>query len=603
MPAAPLDEQKFFGSFFQKRTDFFFEKKKQKTFARLEPTLGQIPLVVAVSGHRFLDPAAWESLEAAVGRVLDELAAAHPDMPLLMLNALADGADRMAARVALAAGVRLHAVLPMTRDEYRRDFDAESAAEYDAILDDPRVEWFELPHLGSRQGDAAQALLSRVLQYEQLAVFLAQNSHVLLAIWNGQEGGEPGGTSQVVALKRADRNAQHYDRRIRIGRFEHPLDMAEPGPVHHIGAANCKAGNDRAVQGVVAGGHRVLWPEGADHRRRYDAACAQIAAFNIEVRRLPAAARAQVARCMHGLLPDAVADAAPIGIRRLRAAFGASDYLAQKFQTRSRLVLRLFAFLALAVIASQAFVTDDVWSSEALAIYFGAILSAWMLHWLASARAWQTKFQDYRALAEALRVQFFWALADSAEQVTDSYLRNHADALAWIRFALDGIVSGTRDHVRLYRMDDPLDPVAAERLRLYWFERQSAYFSRQIQRTQSVVRVVHVLAYVSLGVAAAVALLLIGEHARPGLLAQPWRRLAPQVMALAPGIAAAVLYLIEKNALEPQVARYRHALATFGRTRGAVLTYRVIHDLGRDALAENAEWLMLHRDRVIKPLT
>jgi hypothetical protein len=32
---APAQEQEFLGSFFQERTDFFFEKKKQKTFARL----------------------------------------------------------------------------------------------------------------------------------------------------------------------------------------------------------------------------------------------------------------------------------------------------------------------------------------------------------------------------------------------------------------------------------------------------------------------------------------------------------------------------------------------------------------------------------------
>ncbi len=568
-----------------------------------QPHAGRIPLVIAVSGHRFLDPAAVPVIEATVRRVLADLAHAHPDIPLLILDAMADGADRLVARVALAAGIRVHAVLPMQRAEYRQDFDDESAAEFDRMLRDPLVDWFELPHLSQVPGESASPDMSRVLQYEQLAVFLAQNSHVLLAIWNGKEAGEPGGTSQVVALKRDDGTGPRYDPRIQIGRFEHPLDLAEPGPVHHIGAANCKAGNDPTVFGVASGAHRVLWPHGADHRRRFEAACAQIAEFNTEVGRIGTHQHARLTDGMRGLLPDSVAASLSPGLLRLREAFGASDHLAQKFQRRSRLVLWLFALLALTVLASQAFVTDKFWSGTALAIYFGALLSAWLLHWFASAQRWQTKFQDYRALAEALRVQFFWALADSPAQVTDSYLRNHADALSWIRFALDGIVAAARDRLNFHPLDEELDAVASSRLRTHWLDRQNAYFDRHIKRTKATVRIVHATAYLFLGIAAAVALLLSAEHIRPGMLIEPWRRLAPQIMTLAPGIAAAVLYLIEKNALEPQVQRYRHARAMFRRTKGAVLTYRIIHDLGRDALAENAEWLMMHRDRVIKPLT
>jgi hypothetical protein len=48
-----------------------------------------------------------------------------------------------------------------------------------------------------------------------------------------------------------------------------------------------------------------------------------------------------------------------------------------------------------------------------------------------------SRFQDYRALAEALRVQVFWAAA-TPEAVADSYLRKQSGELGWIQFALRG---------------------------------------------------------------------------------------------------------------------------------------------------------------------
>ena len=49
---------------------------------------------------------------------------------------------------------------------------------------------------------------------------------------------------------------------------------------------------------------------------------------------------------------------------------------------------------------------------------------------------YQNKHQDYRALAEALRIQFFWQVADLPDAVVDHYLRKQRGALEWIRSAL-----------------------------------------------------------------------------------------------------------------------------------------------------------------------
>ena len=49
---------------------------------------------------------------------------------------------------------------------------------------------------------------------------------------------------------------------------------------------------------------------------------------------------------------------------------------------------------------------------------------------------YQNKHQDYRALAEALRIQFFWHVAGVPAKVVDHYLRKQRGALEWIRNAL-----------------------------------------------------------------------------------------------------------------------------------------------------------------------
>jgi hypothetical protein len=51
---------------------------------------------------------------------------------------------------------------------------------------------------------------------------------------------------------------------------------------------------------------------------------------------------------------------------------------------------------------------------------------------------WQNRFQDYRALAEAMRVQVFWGLAATPVGASDNYLRQQSGELGWIQFALRG---------------------------------------------------------------------------------------------------------------------------------------------------------------------
>ncbi|HVR30670.1 MAG TPA: hypothetical protein VMS86_14200, partial [Thermoanaerobaculia bacterium] len=142
-----------------------------------------------MTGHRRL--AHPELAEAGISEALERLARWRPGWPLEVLSGLAEGADRLAAEVALGRGdARLVAILPLPLAQYRRDFvSAASRADIDRLLA-RAAERIELP-----AGPRPQV-------YEALGEELLRRADALLAVWDGGPG-ERGGTAAVVARARA----------------------------------------------------------------------------------------------------------------------------------------------------------------------------------------------------------------------------------------------------------------------------------------------------------------------------------------------------------------------------------------------------------------
>jgi hypothetical protein len=74
-----------------------------------------------------------------------------------------------------------------------------------------------------------------------------------------------------------------------------------------------------------------------------------------------------------------------------------------------------------------------------LGLYLAAVMGPSLVYLLVvRGRQWQGRYQDYRALAEGLRVQFFWAASGLPFAVSDNYLPHQTGTLGWIRLALRG---------------------------------------------------------------------------------------------------------------------------------------------------------------------
>lgn len=185
---------------------------------------GPLPIVVGVTGHRDLRSQDVEPLAARVRGVMRDLLTRHPHSPVIVLTPLAEGADRLVARVGLELGLRLIVPLPFAKELYEEDFEGPSLAEFRSLLAQAEG-WFELPLAEgvSVKGVAARED-DRTEQYAAVGVFVAQHSHVLLALWDGAAGAF-GGTGSIVGFRL--RGAPT--------RFASATGGgSDAGPVHHI---------------------------------------------------------------------------------------------------------------------------------------------------------------------------------------------------------------------------------------------------------------------------------------------------------------------------------------------------------------------------------
>jgi len=107
---------------------------------------------------------------------------------LEILSALAEGADRLVAKIALSQpDTTMVAVLPLARDDYLADFsEATSKLEFETLL------------AASRLVEAMPPAPSREAAYDQAGRWIVEHSDVLVALWDGDQARGRGGTAEIV---------------------------------------------------------------------------------------------------------------------------------------------------------------------------------------------------------------------------------------------------------------------------------------------------------------------------------------------------------------------------------------------------------------------
>jgi hypothetical protein len=554
----------------------------------LRPLLG-CGLVVGITGHRDLREEQLPGLRGQVRDFFLGLRRDYPGLPITLLSPLAAGADQLVTEVARELAVRVVAVLPVPATMYYADFEESgSRAIFDRQLADADV--MELPLRPATDASAiSHAGHARDLQYAQAGIFASSHCHILLALWDGEPSGLLGGTAQVVSFHLQGSMPEAIDRRqsaaITLGLDEETL-------VHHIPAGR---------RGGTAAEGAARWLTSSSQLQQH----ATIPpAFDMVFRRHAEylADRARYEQDIHQALAREGSDC-PI-----QQQFVAADWLATTYRRRvSRVLLATYlvtGMMGFAFIAYSDLIAQDLMLYVFLALFaVGVAINA-----VAQRREWHRKYIDYRALAEGLRVQSYWrraGIVDSSRPsfAHDNFLQKQDVELGWIRNVMRGAsVDGML--VPLSPTHDGLAPVVREWIGAPGASGQLDYYVQTAARRAVQHRRTELLASICLWTGIGLSLLL-ALFAR--LLDGQLQNLMVAAMGLLSLTAAVHEAYAYKKADKELIKQYRFMARIFSAAQRRLSQCRsdeerrqVLRTLGEAALAEHAEWTLMHRERPLE---
>jgi len=581
----------------------------------------------------------------------------------MVLSALAEGGDTLCAEAALEAGAGVVAALPFPPAIYRTTASFSSAAarqRFDSLLARPGVRQFVTPAPadGRPASEADWAAVAadpgtRQMAYAANGAFVARNSHALIALWDGEQPRSPSGTADVVMSQLKGLPPAALSN---VPGFFH---WPETGLVTHVWAPRGGAGS--AAVGHPAGGQRELWiaedvgpaaeapggaaGERAARRRRalsrsFGRMCANLDRANERLAAQPAPAPADGTEAMamnYGGPPAHSREA----LRQLAFAREAVGRLAAG---RSALldwgIVAVFGSILLAAVAFQLYVewftirADIPVHKPLLLVLFLLSLAAGggLVLWL---RGVENDELDYRSLTEALRVACQWGNAGLEQRVSDCYLQQLRSELIWTRKAAQALLLTLPEKQPAFcDLDGDAQLRCLDAVRTKWVRGQIRFFAdrfRDFLRKSRWCRLGG-LALALAGGALAAAQFAIPPHgpdaqplaSAPGRPAtgqqgirnwppwvsaeQPieWMVIVGGLMILAGGLA---ITFGERRLYEELARQYTRTLALFRTAdtelkrlldqRNVPAAQRLLFELGREALTENANWLVLRRSRPV----
>lgn len=589
-----------------------------------EAPRGELPILVGVTGHRDLRPQDCQPLEEAVSEILTRLRARYSSSPFILLSPLAEGADRLVARVAVRAGMDLIVPLPLPRELYEADFsDAASRQEFSDLMAQSKVS-FTLDLLPGVTIDGVRAPgPARDRQYALVGAFIARHSSILIALWDGAESTSVGGTAQVSQFQLQGIPAP-------FAPTFSALDSVESAVVYHVVTPR-QANPDPAEPAFNV--HRLVSglplddDEPAAGGYAFDRLMECIDTFNRDALSLRERLGAACTASALDLVPEAsLAQEHAL----LLSEYAISNSMAVYYRDAARTTLRAlfgFAFVAVVLFEIFAHLAPELW--QLLAANLIAIVLAYAVFLVAGTiaqpfrvltriagaerarRLWllrrdfKTRYLDYRALAEGIRVQLFWDIAGVAESVADNYLRKQRSELDWIRFA----VRTWTMLARAARTTGPLGRLDVVRDR--WVDAQARYFGAAAETNRRDLRLarsaVHLLLLASIATTTTLLIAASRGDVEPGSGARDWLVVAIVVLS---ATAALIEGYIEKTAISEQVKQYQQMHQLFARASrrlrvalaadDASGATQIVQELGKEALVENGDWVLLHRARPVE---
>lgn len=566
-----------------------------------------IPIYVGITGHRDIRPADISRLKDIIKGIFEDMRREYPTSPLILLTPLAEGADRLAADVVLDLGCKIVVPLPLPPKEYEEDFpSAVSRDEFRQLLSKAAQSFVVLDERHDSDHSQLEPRMNREEAYGRVGRYIAQHSILLIALWDGVQKDWGSGTSQMISFRLNGTT-------VSSAMSESAFHNLHGGPVVHIVTPRISNPQPPLVPFSVNTYYPKFSGEEKLAQKVHKDILSHVERFNCEVSDLGHSYREQISASTESILGSgATVTLSTQGTANLNR-FAFADVLANRCkQKRVNFLVALLSLVLLAFFYLQMYL--EFWSNPFVLLTYPAVLGLAALFFLwAKYKRYDSRHEDYRALAEGLRVQIYWDRAQVNENAAHHYLYKHTGQLQWIRYALlswwveehhlvddDVIIEG---HVGSYPMQIAFD---------HWVLNQRNWYSARAKLIEKEARTLEISSNLLFAVGVLLALALFDierSHSLTTFVAHFFwiHHIIVISVGMALAISTALHAFSDKMSLSETSKQYQRMVDLFSlavlkltpliQRREVGSIKQVLFQLGKEALVEHGDWLILNRAR------
>ena len=519
----------------------------------------KIPLVVGITGHRDLTQSDISSLKEKVEEIFTSLIEKYPETPIIFLSPLADGADRIATKVAFdykyKNKITVSAPLPMDEKNYKDTFAKglsdksitveKSISEYNMLMekvnqqeneyipktipmlfdkelydvlghmkDDEIDEAFytekinkykNLPNTleeakqSKKEAQSLGEFIRQQIRREQYTVvgeYIAIHSNILIAMYDDFSEEKPGGTKEIVRKKREGSydhfNMSHDDVTYPEDGIVYAISVPKdtmskckpyeikrlfPNGVEEIGLITLKTKSSINLLNHFKDwmSQTCLSTSQKNNLNIYTQHHARINCFNKDVdTNIDEIQKRYKKEKLTGDSQEINLLNKNIMIRRSAAYL--ANYIYKPAMGRKEKILLWLISITIFLLAVKANLSALSFNKYLDLGYIAFALVIFL--YLIKFNEEKDRQEDFRALAEGLRIQTAWNMIGINSSVSLYYLSHQKNELGWIRTAIRGM--------KVFYLPKEKDSIIDQkRIEKFWVTEQKEYFYKKIHPEKS----------------------------------------------------------------------------------------------------------------------
>lgn len=576
---------------------------------------------IGITGHRDINKNSIKYLEEHLDSLFKMVRSRIPATKIRLISLMAEGADRLAAQIAIENGIGIDAILPMPNHLYYKDFSDKSKIELGNILENDLVKLKELPLPSGISETNLKEPEFRKLIYARAGKFMASNSDLLIALWDGKESDKIGGTYHIIKntvqninwvseLNEQLKDTSYYKSSLR----DHKSSIVYHIPTSREGQSSNVFLAKQPSYIVRSDNENDAITHIYNRPKDLDIIFSQLNEYENDIQRVdkkPSFSKSTLLefKRLSFQLPQELEEY----LSEIENHFNSADYLAVKFQKASDNSFKLIAILAFFLGTIFLIYAKLFSNSLILVLYTIVFLVGYLSYRKFRKRKILDKHVKYRVLAESLRVKFFFALS-GIQNFIDGYTVEHFLKLnehknfrvlsSFIRNSDNLFINESNEKLK-ERIKSALDQWVSSQKE--YFETKSTVNKRKIKRLERIN-----ICVIFFGLALVVCLVTLPSNVKyfqilDGLVV---KNLLTFFVGFLPMTVATYEHYSIKMAVSERAWQYETMSNIFSRATTLLKEssdlsecQEILKALGEEAIAENMNWMVLRIQRELQPAT